>query len=701
MIEARLDATPNVTGTAASELASGSRSHRLRALYWQGTHLSALHTRQIPGSGLDGMVGHALDFAKLLDASEPFIQPGELIVGGCLATPQDGDSLELGTYDPHFPPGHRRILQMGLAGIRDAARARLEREDDPDKRSFLESVAISYDAACRYVQKYAQCAAELASREAAPQRAGELERIAAVCAALAKAPPSSFHAALQLVQFTRVFGGNGAIGRLDQWLSPFYERDVGAGVIDRKQAQELLECFFIKLNEFGTDMPPGSLGAGTELNRNDTLRNITLAGQTPGGADACNELTTMCLEASSKLALPEPKLNVRFFEGSPQRLLVECCRLLARGVNVLAFYNDAVAIPALARLGISIEEARDYCNDGCSELIIDGRTFTRSRVHDSLMALRETVLDSQERGYPTFDDVMRDIRMRVKRFVPQTPPRRGALTFPYFAASIDDCFEKASQTGARYTILGSILGEVGNTADGLSAIRQLIYEEGDLTWAELRSAIEADFDGYERLRQRLRNRAPKYGNDEESVDVLAKEVAETFCDCVHQAPGNQGENGAKRAAGFMLFQIEKKKDLPATPDGRRKGDPVANSLSPSVGMDRSGPTAVLMSASRIDFTQASHGSALDLAMDAHCVQDRAGFEGLVSLVRCFLDHASAATLQVNVIDREELLRAREHPEAPQYQTLIVRVWGFSAVFVELPPALQEHVLSRTAHRWGP
>jgi formate C-acetyltransferase len=241
---------------------------------------------------------------------------------------------------------------------------------------------------------------------------------------------------------------------------------------------------------------------------------------------------------------------------------------------------------------------------------------------------------------------------------------------------------------------------VGNTADGLSAIRKLIYEDGDLMWAELRSAMRADFDGYEPLRQRLRNRVPKYGNDIESVDALAKEVAETFCDCVHQAPGDPNEPDAKRAAGFLLFQIENKKELPASPDGRRKGDPVANSLSPSVGMDRGGPTAVLRSASRIDLTKASHGSVLDLAMDAHCIQDAAGFEGLVSLVRCFLEQPSAATLQINVLDRDELLRARENPEAPQYQSLIVRVWGFSAVFVELPPALQDHVLSRTAHRWG-
>ena len=695
-----MDKAIRLRDPAARDLALDSRSHRLREAYWEKSHLSAAHTAQPPRSDLDGMVGYARNFAALLDLSEPFIEPDELIVGGCLATPQDGSDLDLGFYNAHFSPGHRRILETGLPGMRDAARARLQTEADLDKRDFLESVAISYDAACRYVRNYARLADELAAREDDPARMDDHRRVSAVCAELCEGPPYSFYAALQLIQFTRLFGAEGAIGRLDQWLYPFYKHDIDAGVINDEETQALLECFFIKLNQFLLDERRGFLTVYDQFQHNDTLRNITLAGQTPAGEDACNPLTYLCLAAASRLRLPEPKLNVRFFDGSPRRLLVECCRLLASAVNVLAIYNDNVAVPALTQLGIPLEEARDYCNDGCSELIIDGRTYTRFQVHDSLTALRGTVLDSQADAFPTFGDVMHDIRMRVGKFVPQTPPRDGAITFPYFAASMDDCFDQASPSGVRYSILGSILGEVGNTVDGLAAIRRLVYEEGDLAWADLRSAIEADFEGYERLRQRLRNRAPKYGNDDDGVDAIAKDVAEHFCDCVHQSPGSRSEQGARRAAGFMLFGIEEKKDLPASPDGRRRGEPVANSFSPAVGMDRSGPTAVLRSASKIDLSKASHGSVLDLALDARCVQDPAGFDGLVSLVMGFLKQASTATLQVNVLDRDELLRAQRNPNAPQYRSLIVRVWGFSAVFVELSPALQEHVLSRTAHSWG-
>jgi formate C-acetyltransferase len=370
-------------------------------------------------------------------------------------------------------------------------------------------------------------------------------------------------------------------------------------------------------------------------------------------------------------------------------------------MNALAVYNDDVAIPALVLLGIPLDDARDYCNDGCQELIIGGKTFTRFTVYDSLLALRETVLSRPEGGYPTFQDVMEGFKAHLLRFTPAEPRGDGPITFPFFAASIDDCLQKASPTGARYSIWGSILGEVGNTADGLAAIEQFIYKDRVLSWADLASALEANYEGYEPLRQMLRNRAPKYGNDVDAVDRIAKEIAEYYCAAVQGNGRNQEGYGAKEAAGFMLYILQCKNMIPASPDGRRQGDPVAPSLSPAVGMDRNGPTAILNSASKIDLSKASYGSVLDIALHTSVVRDEERFDKFVSLVKCFLKLGSTATLQVNMVDRDTLLLARENPDAPQYETLIVRVWGFSARFVELSPALQEHVLSRTEHRLGP
>jgi formate C-acetyltransferase len=483
------------------------------------------------------------------------------------------------------------------------------------------------------------------------------------------------------------------MGRFDQWTYPFYKKDVETGRITQDEAQELLECLFLKLNEFGDVDDWGQI----RTVYNDDLRNIALAGQTPDGRDACNELTYMCLEASAKLMLPEPKLNVRFFRGSPRRLLEACCRVLAKGTNVLAVFNDEVAVPALSRLGIPLPDARDYCNDGCSELIIGGKGTIHFRVHDSLTALRETVLQAAHRPYATFGEVMAAFKSLLSPYISDEQIDRSAITHPFFAASIEDCLAKSSPSEARYRIEGTILAQVGNAADGLAAIKEMVYEDGSLTWDELVAALKADYAGYEPLRQRLLNRMPKYGNDSDDADQLAQEIAEYFCDEVHARAYNPVGPGLKRAAGLMCFGIHGKAQLPASPDGRRQGDPCANSFSPAVGMDRSGPTAVLKSVAKVDLTKASHGSVLDIALHSSAIRGAEGFDALIDLVDAFLNLPCTTTLQLNVIDRETLLRARDNPDAPEYRTLVVRVWGFSAVFVDLHPALQEHVLARTEH----
>lgn len=669
-----------------------SRAARLRAAYWERRHHGARVRKPIVGSGDSSLTGHAIDLCRILEASEPQIMPDELIVGSALAVPEDPSALDVGYYNPHYPPGHATIMALGLAGIRDRARQRLATETDPERLDFLRATECAYDGACRYVGRYAEAARALAAREADPQRRGELEGIAAVCAELATGAPTSFHAGLQLLQFVRILGGWGCIGRFDQWMYPLYAADLAAGRLTREGARELLACLFIKMNEFAEP---------TEANSplyvsNDDLRNIALAGQTPEGEDACNDLTLLCLEVSAELMLPEPKLNVRLHAGSPRRLVEQCCRVLARGANVLAIFNDDVCIPALQRLGIPLAEARDFCNDGCSELIIGGRSTISFRVYDALPALTETILEA-ETPYPTFDALLAAYKERLTRYMPDGPVPDQAITHPFFAASIADCLDKASPTGVRYSLWGYILAEVANAADGLAAIRRLVYEQGTVSWGDLVAALKADYQGYEPLRQLIRNRMPKYGNDIDEVDTLAREIAETYCDGVHARGGNTPGPGPKCAPGLMCFAIHRKRDLPASPDGRRQGDLTATSFSPAVGMDRSGPTAVLRSAAKVDLTKASHGSVLDIALHASVFRGEEGMSKLAALIETFRAMPSTGTLQMNVLDQETLRRAKANPRDPEFRTLIVRVWGFSAVFVDLPEGLQDHVLARTAH----
>ncbi len=670
------------------ELAPDSRASHLRDMYWDMTHLDGVTKKEVTASGEDTVLGHAKDFAALLEASEPFIQPEELIVGCRMTKVENREALNLGYYDPHYPPGHALILRTGLPGIRGRAREMLQTETGAEKREFLQAVEIAYQAACDYVLKFALFAEEMARDQGDSGRKHELETIARICRELTVGPPQSFHSALQLFEFTRVFGGVGCIGRFDQWMLPFYRRDIDSGELTREAAQELLECLFIKLNYFGDS----SWGVP-----NDVLRNISLAGQTADGQEASNDLTYMCMEASAKLMLPEPKLNVRCFDDSPPELIRACCHVLARGANILAVFNDEVVLPALLRLGIPIEEARDYCNDGCSELIMGGKGTIAVRVHNSLPTLTETVLSAEDQPFASFEDTMADFKERLSHFMPADRQPNPPITFPFFAASIEDCLEEASPSAMRYSIAGSILAQVGDTADGLAAIKKFIFEDGTLTFDELITAIKADYEGHERLRQMLRNRAPKYGNGDDYVDDIAKDIAEYFCDGVHEQAQNPDGPGNKRAAGLMCFGIHGLRKIAASPDGRRQGDLTANSFSPAVGMDKSGPTAVLQSAAKADLSKASHGSVLDMALHSSIVAGAESFEKFVNLVEAFIKMRCTATLQLNIINREILQRAREEPDNPEFRTLIVRVWGFSAVFVELPPDLQDHVMSRTQH----
>lgn len=665
------------------ELDPRSRSHELREMYWRGEHETYRLRQVMVGSGLPTLVGKARDFETLLDATPAAIQPVDLLAGISLIAPAEGSSIDLGEYDGHYTPGHANILRLGLTGIRDRALAKLAAESDPQKRDFLEATAIAYEAARRFAAKHAAHAQQLATQAPDAQRREELARIAAACGELAAGPPASFQAGLQALWFTFLFGGRGSVGRFDQWLYPLYRADVDAGRLTPFQAQELLENLFVKLNYF----------AGN----NDSLRNIALGGQTPQGEDACNELTYMCLLAGGRLMLPEPKLNVRFHAGSPRQLLELSCRLTCKGLSNPAYFNDEVAIPGLLALGIPIEDARDYCNDGCSELIIGGKSTIRFQNYDTLPLLNETVQRGQEQAFDSFAEVMADFQQRLEDQIPREHGRKRAVTFPYFAASLDDCLEEASVTGARYSIWGSIPSQMGNVADGLASIRRFIFDEKSLTWEELNQALQDDFKGHEPLRQRILNRAPKYGNDDDEVDYLLKEVSEKFCDAVHERALNPTGPGGKTAPGFMTFGIHGRRFLPATPDGRKQGDNVASSFSPAIGRDRNSPTAVLKSVSKVDLRKAGHGSVLDIAFHPSALKGEEGWQKFVSFVDTFLKLPCTTTLQVNVIDRETLLAARDNPTDPQYRTLLVRVWGFSTVFVSLDPALQQHVIERTEH----
>ena len=677
------------------ELTPGGRSHQLREMFWREEQNKYRVRKVLVGSSEPTLVSKAKDFALILAETPPVIQPLDRLAGVTLVEPAEGSSIDLGHYDGHYTPGHANLIRLGYTGIRDRAREKLGDETDPTKRDFLEATIIAYEAASRFAEKHACYAQELADQTTDVKRKRELLRLAEVCYQIANGPPDSFLGGLQMMWFTFMFGGRGSIGRFDQWMAPLYQNDLESGRLTHAEAQELLENYFIKLNYFaaGRDLSRSDFAAVA----NDSLRNIALAGQTPEGEDAYNPVTAMCLIAAGKLMLPEPKLNVRFFDGSSRELLELSCRLTCKGLSNPAYFNDNVAIPGLLRLGIPLEDARDYCNDGCSEIILGGKSTISFKNFDTLPMLNETVQRGAETPYATFAEVMADFETRLAAQIPAGPGGKAQVTFPYFAASLDDCLEEASTGGVRYSIWGRIPSQMGNVADGLAAIKKFIFDDRSMTWEELNTALQNNFEGYEPLRQKILNRAPKYGNDEDEVDHILKEVAEHFCDTLNEKAQNEAGPGPKTAPGFMTFGIHRRRFIPATPDGRKHEDNVASSFSPGLGRDKKGPTAVLKSVSKVDLSKAGHGSVLDIAFHPSALRGEEGFQKFVAFVETFLKLPATTTLQVNMVDRETLLAARDNPTDPRYRTLLVRVWGFSTVFVTLDPALQEHVIERTKH----
>ncbi len=673
-------AKPSAPASADTPLSP--RIHSLREMYWARTHEARVEAAVLTGCGEDSLTARARDFETMLDASTPQIQECELLAGISTARPAEGSSIDLGYYNSHYPPGHHNVVEFGFAGIRDRAREKLSTEVDPAKRDFLEAVAISYDAACRYAQRTAE---HLRARAGTVDalRASELARIADACDEIAVGPPRSFHAALQAFWFVCVFGGRGCIGRFDQWMWPLLERDLAEKRISDADARELLQSLWIKLNHFGGN--------------NDTLRNISIGGQTRDGRDGCNPLTLMCIEATETLRLPEPKINARFHKDSPPELMMATARCLAKGLSQPSLFNDEIAIPALLRAGVPIEDAREYCNDGCEEIILGGRCASHFAVFDTLSQLNETVFRHESKPYASFDEVYEDFKQRLVQWMPDDSGAEQPITHPFFAGGIDDCLEQASPVGARYHITGQIIAEAANSADGLAAIKRLIFDEEVLSWDDLIAALRSDYDGGEPLRQMILNRAPNFGNDDDFVDALATDIAEFFLDGVMEHANNGDGPGCKRVGGLMSFGLQGRQQLPATADGRRHGDNTANSYSPVPGRDRSGPTAVLNSIGKLDATKAPFGVTLDLALHTSALDGPGGFEKLVALLQTFLNKPCCTTLQLNIIDRETLLRAQADPSSPEFRTLIVRVWGFSAVFPELIPELQKHVIERTQH----
>ncbi|MBD3307778.1 hypothetical protein GF339_15195 [candidate division KSB3 bacterium] len=613
-----------------------------------------------------------------------------------------GREVEIGEgyVTSHCTAGYGNVLAQGFGGIKEHALNRLQAvPPDSDHAHFLNAVVICMDAATAFVQRYAEEARRRAAQTSDEAQREEFEALVQMCDHIQTYPARTFHEALQLFWFTHLFiliesYSLMAPGRLDQYFFPYYQRDLADGRLSREQALELLACLFIKMNDT------------SDLHTDNGL-NIILSGLKPDGEDGTNDLTYLCFDAYELVNLTDPQINIRYHADTPQQLLDRAMAVKTLGPKPMV-YNDHAVIEALLKVGVSLEDARNYCIDACQDVMVEGKSdfypIFAGVYGIHLLTIMERIVDRLEE-FSTFEEFWNalydEITVDIKRYVDKANDADRILPkispTPVLSSTLDGCVESGkdkTEGGTIYNFTGFVGGGLITVANSVAAIKKLVFEDQQVSAAELVEAIQRDYahPQDESLRQRLKNKAPKWGNNDEYVDQIACDLADHFCTEVLKYDNPRG--GRFVPGLFTHHQTRLGISARSTPDGRKKSEPLAMSLSPSIGTEKKGPTGAILSAAKIDQSKSPLGTSLDLTFYASSLQEPDGMEKLKALIKTYLKKGGIE-FQVNTLDRKILRDAQQHPE--QYRDLVVRVWGFNAYFVTLKPEYQEEIISRTEH----
>lgn len=626
----------------------------------------------------------------------------------------------------HIIPDWEELLKKGMNGIREKAQVKLEeiKGDDPeaeDKRQFLQGIMISCDAVSDFGRRYSDYIGELLEKEEDTRRRAELLRMKEVCARVPANPATNLHEAIQSIWFLYLImhhvGGarDYALGRIDQYLYPFYKNDLEAGAISREGALELLECLLVKQNELGAILPDNT----------GSTQYGTIGGQTTDGKDVANTISFLVLEAIDELHLPMPSIVVRYSKGMNRELWLKACDV-ARRANTLIFTNDEMLIPAYINCGVSPKDAIDYGQVGCNNPGLTGRScpdreywvnlpkfleLTLNDGYDPMNGIQMGPHTGKAETFKTSHELMGAFKAQITYWVERVVQERsdyykeyvGNRPFSLESMLAKDCVEMAMDinsidrnppTGTGYVQHPFLGGGIATVADSLAAIRRIVYEEQRMSLQELNEVLKSNFVGHEELRLELRNRLPKYGNNDGYVDSIAAEVALYFChEVVRQRDKYIGL--CFPAIYSYLSYIGHGKVTGATADGRLAGEPVSENQQAVNGMDRKGVTALLNSMRELKpaFHFTPFGGST-ITLDDSAVAGENAADLLAALFETYFENGGLQ-VQPNVIDVKTLLDAKAHPE--KHGNLVVRVTGFTARFVHLTPELQDSVIARTAH----
>ncbi|MHA1246394.1 MAG: glycyl radical protein [Candidatus Thorarchaeota archaeon] len=626
-----------------------------------------------------------------------------------------------GTGIGHVIVNYRRVLSEGISGILEDIRRRKAATDDPDKKTVYEAMEIELEAVVRYAERFSRLAEQLAQSEKNPQRREELLEIARVCKRVPRLPAESFREALQSFWFIHLLvqtesnGHSISTGRFDQYMFPFYKRDIERGRLTKEDTLELLECLWVKFTSLIKlrDEYYSVAFAGHPM-----FQNLTIGGVDAEGNDACNELTELILRATGEIRVTQPTVSFRWHKGTPKRMKELVVDVVSKGLGMPGLFNDEIIIPMMIEKGVDPEEAWNYSILGCVEPIIEGKTDARPNIgYVNIPKILEITLNNgrdprtgeqvglqtgDPREFKSFDELWNAFERQMEHAIQLlTDADRVAAQIhverkptPFISALLDGCIEsgKTMQEGGAVYNSGGIMGVgIGIVTDSLEMIRKHVFEQKTITMGTLLDALAKNFEGYEELRAMLDSDPSKYGNDIERVDLLARDVGRLFCQTIQKQQTTR--NGPYHGALFSVsMYIPQGEVLGATPDGRYAGYMLSDGVSPTQNRDVHGPTAAMKSVSTLDHGLCYEGTLYNMKFTPDIFATRAKREKFIGLIDGYFQ-LGGLHVQFNVVSREILEDAKIHPE--KHRDLIVRVAGYSAYFIELDPFVQDEIIART------
>lgn len=631
-----------------------------------------------------------------------------------------------GTAHGNIAINYQKLLKKGLRGIIgeiDAKIAGFTPRDieGADKLTFWKAARVSCEAVITFAHRYADYALELAGSCGDKKRADELAEIARILRRVPEAPARTFREALQGVWLVytvlHIESDPHAIllGRFDQYMYPYFKRDMQSGELSRDMALTLLSSIWLKCTSIIKlmDSVTTRTFAGFPL-----FQNITLGGQGPRGEDACNELTDLILEAAVTARVPQPSIGFRYHNKINPETLHNVCLTIKEGLGYPAIMNDLVIVPKHLMRGATLEEARNYCTN-CVETDVEGMTDSRPNSgyvnfpKCLLLAMNDGVDPATGRrmgpatgrmgDFAGFEDLMAAFRAQMAHFVSLIVEAYDLIDSahaayapePFMSSLLDDCIDRGltrQAGGVRYNFSGIFGVGLASAADSLAAVRRLCFDTKSVKPDEMLAALGRDFENCADLKT-LCERAPKFGNDDDYVDLLAREVSHLFCQEVTGHPCMRG--------GFYIPELHSVsthvyfgETTGATPDGRRAGIAFSDGASPVGGADRMGPTASVRSMTKIDHQEVLQGVLFNQKFSPGTLSGSQDAARLGDYIRTWCD-LGGHHIQFNVISTDLLRDAQQNPDA--HRDLIVRVAGYSAYFAELNRNTQNEIIARTEH----